>query len=288
MRRLCVFAGFAAFASAAQAQAIEERDCSPIYSARLAEAAVVARARLKSETARNLANQLDSVLGDNDNVTASLDARYSVVAAGGLMQSAYSSTIESYFCFLEKKWADDPNKLGEIEDARSEIDGALQDYFDASVWQIDAFERRRSIRRELENEANTHRFGIGEISSVLPKHNFDTVRLREITASANFPGFEASICAGILKRSIRAVDPTMLSELQAVRGMIIDYLERSKKRGKIQIWKTVNSFMNDQLTLSQVRTEEPLTRDKVVCVQKAAQAAGLEETLAAQQPATGQ
>lgn len=260
----------AIFTSAASAQETEKRDCEPIYSKRIAEAAIVAEARLSSEAARSLATQLDSALGDRDAVSASLDGRYSVVAAGGLMQSAYLSTIGSYFCYLEVEWADNSAKLDALDEARNDLVDSLEDMFDADVWQIGAREVRSDLRAELRNGERRGRFERGVVTELLPEHNFDKVILTEISANANFPGINLRICAGIPQRSIRAVDPTMLAELQEVRRVVINFLERSERNAQLRMWRTVNAYMNDQLSRSQVTRDEPLTRDKVVCVNRVA------------------
>lgn len=270
----------AVFTSTASAQETERRDCEPLYSQRIAEAAIVAEARLSSEAARSLANQLDSALGDRDAIDASLDARYSVVAAGGLMQSAYLSTIGSYFCYLEVEWANDPEKLEVLDEARNDLIDSLEDMFDADVWQIGARDIRRELRGELRNGERRGRFERGVVTEILPEHNFDRVKLTEITARANFPGVDLGICAGILQRSIRAVDPTMLAELQGARRVVINFLERSERNANLRMWRTVNAYMNDQLSLSQVTRNEPLTREQVVCVNRVAQEAAVVESRA--------
>ena len=270
-RHLLLVIGMAGFASPALAQDEERQSCEPAYAVDLAEVAAGVRAKLVADTFKGLADELAAEAGELDSASVNLGARYSVTAAGGLMQDAYLDTIDSYFCHLRDEWAADPVKLQNLEDKRIELEFLIQDWFDPSVWQIENRSKRQRVRSEILAAERGAAFNSSEVSAALPEYNFDTVMLTELVASVDIPnivGIDA--CAGMLRASVRAVEPELLVSLQGVRGALVQYLGRSERTGQLYMWRAITSHMSDQLSRASGRREQRVSRDQVVCVQKAA------------------
>ena len=263
-RHLLLVIGMAGFASPALAQDEERQSCEPAYAVDLAEVAAGVRAKLVADTFKGLADELAAEAGELDSASVNLGARYSVTAAGGLMQDAYLDTIDSYFCHLRDEWAADPVKLQNLEDKRIELEFLIQDWFDPNVWQIENRSERQRVRSEILVAERGAAFNSSEVS-------FDTVMLTELVASVDIPnivGIDA--CAGMLRASVRAVEPELLVSLQGVRGALVQYLGRSERTGQLYMWRAITSHMSDQLSRASGRREQRVSRDQVVCVQKAA------------------
>lgn len=261
--------------------------CQLRYATRLAEAALTAQATIRAEALRNVAAQLENGLGDRPSANVALAARYSMTAAGGLALEAYSETVEGFLCTLQERMADRPDQVERLRREYRAIVLTLDRFFDPGRWQLDAIAARDALRLELENApVEAPRFAAAEIDAGLPNPNFDTVQLRQITVNVTIPSvIEGSICGGLVRRSVRRVEPQILASLGNIRPMLTKWLSGDRASARLDLWLFASAQMTRQLTRASVTPEQiPVTPEFLACVEQARDIAATEQQ-ATQPPA---
>ena len=270
-------AGFAGVASA---------QCEIRYSSRLAEAALTARADIKARAIQSVADRLEAGLGERTSATVGLDARYTIFAAGGMAQEAYSETVDGFLCEVARRYRDDPEKLEKIQSAYRDIVLTLDEYFDPGLWQLDQMAARSALRERLRTAAAEAPLFPAEVASALPNPNFDLVKLREVTANVTIPQVvQGSICAGVVQRSIRRVEPGLLASLGRIRPMLAKWLSGDRASARLDLWLFASQQMTSQLTRAAAPAEQVATTPAMLaCVRQASEAASVEQTTAPSPP----
>ncbi|SDC26129.1 hypothetical protein SAMN05444678_102118 [Sphingomonas sp. YR710] len=269
--------GFAMFVVAIISSGPGFAACTPPrYATQLAEAAGELRLEAQSTLLRGLANSLRSALGDDNSVAkASIGGRYAIAAAGGLASSAYSETLDDYFCVLGEKLGADATKKALLNKERLAMRATLLKYFDAGRWQPENTEARDKITDALIAETSAPPlFNMAEIDAALPDYNFDTLKISEIFGGVKVGDLVGvGACGGLVYRSIRQIDPSVLADLQLVPVVISKWLAGDRASAKLDMWTFVSSQMSKQLTTAS--NIEKLTIDKplISCIDNAAQAA---------------
>lgn len=262
------------------------QECQLRYASQLAEAAATAQAEIKADALRSVAGQLEASLGDRTRATVALDARYSVTAAGGLAQEAYGETVDGFLCNLERSWTDQPEQVARLNRAHRDILLMLDEYFDPALWQIDALQLRTELRNRLRDAPAEPPLFPATAIATLPNPNFDEVRLRQISVSVEVPSvIEGKACAGMVRRSIRRVQPEVLASLSQIRPTLVKWLSGDRTSARLDLWRFASAQMSRQLTQSQTAVERlDVTPDFLACVQQARDAAVAEAAAAPKPP----
>jgi hypothetical protein len=254
---------FAAASFAADASACEFR-----YATQLAEVSGEAKLQLAANALRDVTSQLESGLGDKTGSReVQLGAGYTISAAGGLAQGAYSETVDSFFQCLKEAYADDPAKLALLEERRKELIVTLDSYFDIGRWLPENVQRRDEKREELQSgKSRPAPFTLAEINSKLPRPNFDTVKAIQVFANLDLPGVNLDACGGFVKRSIRKVDASVLSSLPLIRATVVNYLAGDDAGAKIDMWLFASQQMSRQMIQSRVEEKIRIEAATISCL----------------------
>ncbi len=244
-------------------------NCTFRYDTEVAEVTGEAKLGLAVKAAQDVANQLESALG----VTPapknfSLKGNYSITAAGGLAESAYSETAKAFFACVRQNIKADPAKVQALDAAEKKLVLQLNRYFDIGRWQPANIEARDSIRDELEAETRgTPIFDSTEIDKFLPKPNFDTIKIVSAMGDLAVPGFNLTGCGGIVTRSIKKVDPSILDALGTVRATVLTFLSGDQSSASIDLWIFASTQMSSQMTAGQIGESGTVNPALVTCVQ---------------------
>lgn len=266
------FLAVGAFSSAPVFAACE----APRYATKLAEASGELRLEAQASLLRGLSNSLRSLLGEKETLAnASIGGRYAIAAAGGLASSAYGETIDAYFCALDNKVGTDPAKKALLEKERRAMRATLLKFFDAGRWQPENTDARDEISDELVDETSPPAsFTITEIQAAIPKYNFDTLKISQIFGSVKIGDLVGvSGCGGLAYRSIRRIDPSVLSDLQLVPVVITKWLAGDRASAKLDMWAFVSAQMGKQLTTAADFEKLKIDETLIHCVDSAASAA---------------
>lgn len=278
--------GISAFVIGLASVASNASACEFRYATQLAEVSGEAKLQLAANALRDVTNQLESGLGDRTGSReVQLGAGYSISAASGLAQGAYTETVNSFFQCLNEAYAGDPVKLKLLEDRRKELILTLDSYFDLGRWLPENVQMRDDKRDELQNEQSRPApFASAEIDGKLPSPNFDTVSTVQIFSTIDLPGVNLDACGGFVKRSIRKVDPSVLSSLPLIRATIVNYLAGDDVGAKIDMWLFASEQMRRQMTQSRVEERVRVDPATISCLrnQTAAIEAQLQEAEAEQ------
>lgn len=274
------------------APAAAQANCEFRYASKWAEVAGTIEADLKAEALKAVSSGLQSTLGDKASATAKLDARYSIMGAGGMAEEAYSETVSDYLCKLRERWAGEPEKLAKLDEAGRQIDLVLSRYFDVGLYIGEGtYALRDGIRKELaEMKPSPPPFSAVEIDRLLPNPNFDLVKITNLTANADLPGVAGiETCLGFVRRSIRKVDGSVLSGLSMIRPMLIKWLGGDNVSARLDMWRFATNRMTAQVIAANRTEDVVVTPPFLACVKKAEAAAVQEQANAHQQvpqPAT--
>ncbi|MCZ8194662.1 hypothetical protein [Brevundimonas sp.] len=269
MAVLCTLAA----ASIGTAAAAQEACEAPRYSSQLAEASLTAQADIRLAAIKALADRAGSQLGPNTTGNVRLEGRYAVSAAAQLAQGAYDDTVVSYFCHLERRYANDPAKLNIVRQQQRALRAEIDEYFDFDTWQPGAEGRqeRRRIRDRLQvGENGPALLPRSEVSAALPNYTFDLTRIGQLNAEGSIAQFASlGVCAGWVNSSIRRLNPNVLADLQLVRTTIIDWLSGEQADAKIDVWTFVSRNMNRQITRADQVETVSVTPQFMTCLRAA-------------------
>jgi hypothetical protein len=246
--------------------------CDPAYAVQVAEASATARASAQAAALTSLITEVKGQVGDKtgSTVKAKVDGRYAVAAAGGMAQNAYAETARSYFCFLKEAAAKDPAQLAIISKEEKAFRIQVVKYFDPGLWQLEQIEKRAEVGDALvEEAAQPPLLSAPFVTGAIPTFSFDTVKLYQITADATIAdAASASVCGGIVKRSIKRVSPTVLANLQLVRATVVAWLSGDRAEAKLDMWEYTAGQMTNLLASSTSKEEFEIKPDTIACLEK--------------------
>lgn len=217
-----------------------------------------------------MVNDARSQLGDKSSVKAKIDARYAVAAAGGLAQNAYLDTAQSYFCSMRKAATNDAAKVAIIDRQEKLFRVQVLKYFDPGLWVIEATDKRSAVLDGFTDAApQPPLVARGFVDAAIPTYNFDTVKLYEITGEATFANAASvSACAGIVRRSIKRISPSVLSNLQNLRGTVIDWMSGDQTNARLDMWTYTASQMGNLVATAGTKEEFDIKPETIVCMEK--------------------
>nr|QQZ49177.1 hypothetical protein JKL49_18850 [Phenylobacterium glaciei] len=177
------------------------------------------------------------------------------------------------FCYLREANAGDQAKLSMLEDEEYALNDEISSYFDPDLWQVGGMDARKKLRDSLRTmKARAPVMSDAAVAAAIPELNFDRVTKLDAQLSVKVSeNLQAGVCATAVKASIRQVNPTILSGLQQVRGVVIEWLGRSDVRARRTAWDFASAQMGTAIISSQAPTAVmPLTPAVVSCLEKAA------------------
>jgi hypothetical protein len=250
-------------------------DCTFRYDTKLAEAAGDAKLGLAVRSAQNVVNQVESALGaSNTPQKFSLKGSYSISAAGGLAESAYTETARAFFACAREKMAADPAKTKILDTAEKDLVLTLNSFFDVGRWQPENIDARDALRKQLADAPSiAPLFSTAEINKVLPSPAFDTVKIVSLMGDAKIPGVDLGACGGLVFRSLKKVDPSILDALGTVRATVLAFLSGDQSGAKLDLWLFASTQMSKQIASSQTTEQVTATPALLTCVQSQAKAA---------------
>ena len=128
---------------------------------------------------------------------------------------------------------------------------------------------RDDMRDELQNqESRPAPFTMAEIDAKLPSPNFDTVSTVSVFGNLDLPGINLDACGGFVRRSIRKVDPSVLSSLPLIRATVLNYLTGDDVGAEIDMWLFASEQMRRQMAQSSVEETVRVNAATISCLRE--------------------
>ncbi|WP_395645088.1 hypothetical protein [Terricaulis sp.] len=226
--------GFSTLAGVANAQPTQtpsntEPECErPPYAVTTAEVSVRATAQFQIALAKVLQDRIGSATQGN----ISLDARIVNSAVGGFAQQALMDTLDNYFCRLRASLPEE--RRAALDTTQLQAREMMISSFNPVVYNLSAaqtVEERQAEYQEARAENRELRDGLpalravmtqAEASAVLPAFNYTTITRAQVFVEGSIsPRLQGQVCMGMVRKSIRAVDPSILEALDKMRMNII-------------------------------------------------------------------
>jgi hypothetical protein len=286
-----VASGLAMASAPAQAQQQQQQQreqaeiCDPApYAVATSEVAVRATAQFQLSLARVLQDQLQPADGATGSpARISLNARVAKAAAAGFAANALSDTLDVYYCRVLRATTD-PARRQALTARQAELKEALRIAFNPALYggsPAPTAEERSEDRQAATEELTAFRQQVAQlpalmetaaVSRELPHFNHSTVTIRELLVDANVVGVSADVCLGMVRKSLRVVDPAILVALDKARQNYIWWLDGSATLA-LQDFRLLASQVVQRSGTGVEAETQVVTPQFQTCLQQSAEAA---------------